>query len=106
MKTIYYNGEVYNGELPFKQAFIVKDGRFIFVGDTESAIDMADAGDVLVDLEKRFVCSGFNDSHMHLLGFGKALQQGDLTKHTESLEDIVEKWSFCKQWFGLSGRAS
>lgn len=44
MKTIYYNGIVYTGELPLKQAFIVKDGRFIFVGDTKSARSMAKSG--------------------------------------------------------------
>ncbi len=90
MKTIYYNGVVYTGELPLRQAFIVEDGRFLFAGNTEDAMRMADAGDELVDLEGRFVCSGFNDSHMHVLGFGKLLQDARLSEHTASLSEMLD----------------
>ncbi len=90
MKTIYYNGVVYTGELPLQQAFIEENGSFLYAGDTQTAKSMADRDDLLVDLEGRFVCSGFQDSHMHLLGFGKALQEAQLAKHTDSLEGMLE----------------
>ncbi|HIZ80372.1 MAG TPA: amidohydrolase, partial [Candidatus Lachnoclostridium stercorigallinarum] len=36
-----------------------------------------------------FVCSGFNDSHMHLLGFGNALSCAPLSAHTGSLKEML-----------------
>lgn len=90
MKTIYYHGQVYCGELPLKEAFIEADGKFVFAGTNEEALGQKAEGDVLVDLEGRFVCSGFNDSHMHLLGLGNALSSARLDGHTGSLEEVVE----------------
>ncbi len=89
MRTIYYNGSVYTGELPLQQAFVEEDGIFLYAGDTETAKMMADSEEQLVDLEGRFVCAGFNDSHMHVLGFGKLLKQAILAEHTSSLADVL-----------------
>ncbi|MCB7317969.1 amidohydrolase [Lacrimispora sp. 210928-DFI.3.58] len=89
MKTIYYNGRVYTGSLPLVEAFVVEKGKFLFAGSSAEAKAMAAEGDVLSDLEGHFVCSGFNDSHMHLLGFGNALNAAQLAKHTESLADMI-----------------
>ena len=89
MKTVYYNGTVYTGALPLVQAFVEEDGRFVFAGTNEEARMAAGEQAELIDLEGRFVCSGFNDSHMHLLGFGSALNSAQLAKHTESLQDMV-----------------
>ena len=66
MKTIYYNGAVYTGQLPLAEAFVEESGVFTFAGSNEEAVKMAESGDRLVDLKGNFVCSGFNDSHMHL----------------------------------------
>ena len=67
--NIFISGRVYtqNGMM---QAFVVDNGRFIYVGDNDGA--MAYDGEV-TDLKGRFVCAGFNDSHMHLLNFGYSL---------------------------------
>ena len=70
MKTIYYNGAVYTGTLPLAEAFAVENGRFLFAGTSEAAKALAADNDRLIDLGGRFVCSGFNDSHMHLLNYG------------------------------------
>ena len=61
----------------------------MFAGTNEEARMAAGEQAELIDLEGRFVCSGFNDSHMHLLGFGSALNSAQLAKHTESLQDMV-----------------
>ena len=50
MKTIYYHGQVYCGELPLKEAFIEADGKFVFAGTSEEAISQKTEGDVLVDI--------------------------------------------------------
>lgn len=90
MKTIYYNGVVYTGRMPLAEAFAVEDGEFVFAGSNEEAKALAKGEDVFVDLEGRFVCSSFNDSHMHLLGFGNALSVAQLANHTNSLADLLE----------------
>ena len=89
MKTIYYNGRIYTGTLPLQQAFAVENGKFLFAGSDHDTLSLAGSGDSLVDLGGRFVCSGFNDSHMHLLSYGKALQAARLAEHTQSLKELV-----------------
>lgn len=89
MKTIFYNGRIYTGTLPLQQAFAVENGKFLFAGSDHDTLSLADSGDSLVDLGGRFACSGFNDSHMHLLSYGKALQAARLAEHTQSLKELV-----------------
>lgn len=89
MRTIYYNGSVYTGDLPLVQAFVVENGTFLFAGTSEEARAMAQEEDSLVDLQGRFVCSGFNDSHMHLLSYGNMLNTAQLAGRTGSLADMI-----------------
>lgn len=90
MKKVYYNGQVYTGELPLQQAFVEENGKFTYVGTSEAACEMAESEDELIDLKGQFVCAGFNDSHMHVLGFGSALQKARLDEHTTSLGEMLE----------------
>ena len=87
MKTVYYNGKIYTGQLPLCSAFIVEDDRFVFIGSDLDAL--AQNFDICVDLQGKFVCAGFNDSHMHLLNYGQALMVAPLHLHTGSLEDML-----------------
>ena len=93
MKTIYYNGEVYTGDLPLEEAFIVEDGKFANVGTNEKIKSLIGDGDLLIDLNGKFVCSGFNDSHMHLLNYGASLLSMKLADHTTSLEELIKYMS-------------
>lgn len=95
MKTIYYNGRIYTGQLPFQEAFAVEGSRFLQVGDTEQLLRLAGEEDTLVDLGGHFVCAGFNDSHMHLLNFGQFLYGAQLAGHTSSLSELL---SFLKDY--------
>lgn len=90
MRTFYYNGIVYTGALPLAEAFAVEGDSFIFAGSNEEAKAMMQDGDSVVDLAGRFVCCGFNDSHMHLLSFGNTLNTAQLASHTESLADLIQ----------------
>ena len=90
MKHIYFNGKVYTGSLPLAEAFAVENGKFIFAGSSKSVLKLAGEGDVCTDLKGRFVCSGFNDSHMHLLGYGNSLCSARLAARTESLADMLQ----------------
>ena len=90
MRTLYENGRVYTGQLPLTEAFVVEDGRFVFAGGVEQARLAAGPDAQVVDLEGAFVCAGFNDSHMHLLNYGYALQVADLSSHTGSLAEVLD----------------
>ena len=79
MKTIYHGGQVFTGSLPLAQAFAVEDGRFLAAGTDEELLALRAEGDALVDLAGRFVCPGFNDSHMHLVNYGNLMNMCDLT---------------------------
>ena len=87
MKTLYFNGRVYTGTLPLVSAFAVADGCFIFAGSDSEGFSLG--CEKSEDLQGRFVCAGFNDSHMHLLNYGQALSAADLASHTESLEGML-----------------
>lgn len=89
MKTLYYNGIVYTGSLPCVEAFVVEDGKFTFVGTSEEALHYHSDGET-VDLNGSFVCPGFNDSHMHLLGFGQTLSNAHLDQHTDRLSNVLQ----------------
>ncbi len=89
MKTVYYNGIVYTGELPLKEAFAVSEDKFIFAGSSEEALALLCEGDEKVNLGGKFVSPGFIDSHMHVLNYGQALSCARLDEHTQSLEDMT-----------------
>ncbi len=89
MKTAYINARVYTGEGPLCEAFIVKDGIFTHTGSNKQILSLLSEDDRCMDLEGRFVCPGFNDSHMHLLGSGAALKSAPLKEHTGSLRELT-----------------
>lgn len=90
MRTLYINGQVFTGALPLAQAFAVCDGRFTAVGSTDEILAQKQENDILIDLQGRFVCPGFIDSHMHLLGLGSNLESCALAQHTSSLKEMQE----------------
>ena len=89
MRTAYFHGRVYTGDLPLCEAFLVEDGRFLKAGSDGAVLAALRDGDGRVDLGGRFVCTGFNDSHMHLLGFGSGLRMARLAGHTGSLAEML-----------------
>ena len=87
MKIAYIHGQVYTGSLPLQQAFLEEDGKFLAVGSDETVL--SHNADQVVDLEGKFVCAGFNDSHMHLLNLGQALSVAPLHLYTGSLQEML-----------------
>ena len=90
MKTLYINGRVFTGALPLREAFAVEDGVFCAAGSTGEILALRQSGDRTVDLGGRFVCPGFNDSHMHLANYGFALSTCSLSDHTSSIAAIQD----------------
>ena len=89
MQTIYTGGRVFTGSEALQQAFIVEEGRFIAVGTDEEMRSLAQPGDRFIPLHGRFVCPGFNDSHMHLLNLGNTMTQCQLSS-VRSLEELQQ----------------
>ena len=90
MKTLYFNGQVYPGCLPLVDAFVVDGDTLCYVGSEAQARSLLSPRDAEVDLQGRFVCAGFNDSHMHLLGYGNMLHAAQLAPRTHSLSDMLD----------------
>ena len=90
MKTLYKNGLIFTGSLPLAQSFLVEGKTILRVGGAELVRETeSDPAVVTVDLKGQFVCSGFQDSHMHLVSYGRLLQEAPLAAHTQSLSDML-----------------
>ncbi|MBE6038114.1 MAG: amidohydrolase [Anaerofustis stercorihominis] len=89
MKTLYVNGCVFTGELPLAEAFAVENDKFIAVGSTDAILALYNDGDEKIDLEGKFVCAGFNDSHMHVVNYGFSMLGCDLATNTYSVEQLI-----------------
>lgn len=60
------------------EAFVVRDGRFLYVGSNAEARKLAARNARILNAEGRRIVPGIIDAHMHLLGGGKQLAQLDL----------------------------
>lgn len=88
MRQIYKNGKIYTGEGSLCEAFLVENGIFTKVGTNHEMMSCKRIEDTVIDLKGKFVCAGFNDSHMHLVYFGYSLGMVDLSNHTGSLKEM------------------
>ena len=88
MKKLFVNGCVFTGCGAAAEAFAVENGRFCAVGSTDEVLALKAQGDQVTDLGGRFVCAGFIDSHMHVLGFGGMMSMCNLMEHTTSIADL------------------
>jgi len=71
-------------------AVAMSDGRIVYVGDDAGARRYSGDLTRAIDLKGKFVVPGFNDSHCHLYGLGKALAEINLNG-TISAEDVVSR---------------
>jgi hypothetical protein len=72
------------------EAFVVRNGRFAFVGTLRGAKNYASRGAKTLDLAHATVLPGLIDSHMHLLRVGLALHEVDLF-HLTSYAEVIRK---------------
>lgn len=89
MKTAFFNGKVYTGDLPLQEAFLTENGRFLRTGSNEAVLSCLGPDGIKTDMNGSFVCAGFIDSHMHLLSFGQSLYGAKLAEHTGSLREML-----------------
>ncbi|MCF8379447.1 MAG: amidohydrolase [Bacteroidales bacterium] len=89
---IVYNAVVYTVDDSFsvKEAFAVKDGKFLAIGTTEAILN-AYSSEQTIDAKGKPIYPGFNDAHCHFYGYGtNKIQRADLTG-TTSFEEVVER---------------
>jgi predicted amidohydrolase YtcJ len=89
---IVTNGTIHTVDPHFVnlEAFVVRNGRFAFVGSLRGARDYAKRGAKTLDLAHATVLPGLIDAHMHLTQVGFALHEADL-HHLPSYEDVIRK---------------
>src|SRR5471030_2402334 len=69
---ILYNGAIHtvDRDAPKATAVAISDGKFIAVGDDASVMLLAADTTIKIDLKKKTVVPGINDSHTHLIRGG------------------------------------
>ena len=90
--SIFVNAKIYTlDELqPTATALVVSGDRFIYVGDSEEAMNYAGPQTQLIDLEGKVVIPGLTESHMHFDGLGRTLLSAPLDVYWLELEVLQE----------------
>jgi predicted amidohydrolase YtcJ len=69
---VLFNGKIHtvDSELPFATAVAIHEGKIIAVGDDAPILKYAGESTTVINLEKKRVIPGINDSHTHLIRGG------------------------------------
>jgi len=89
---ILFNGKLHtvDPERPHATAVAIADGKFLVVGTDAQAMAYRDASTKLVDLNRRTVIPGLNDSHLHLIRGGLNYNLELRWEGVPSLSDALE----------------
>lgn len=92
MGTLWVNGKIYtlNKEDEMTRSMYVENGRILKMGE-EGHLRRTYAGRIeeVVNLEGKSVYPAFTDSHIHLIGYGEALERVDASEAT-NLRELLE----------------
>lgn len=107
--TVYYNGDIITmeGEIPnYAEAVVEQDGKILFVGSSEDAIQMAGEGPKMIDLQGRTMLPGFIDGHAHFANFSaQAIGAQLLPPPDAGAKDIPSIIALLKEWDTPENRA-
>ena len=89
---IVHNANIYTVDNDFSkaQAFAVKDGKFVAVGDEETIIRQYVAEET-IDAQGDAVYPGFMDGHCHFTGYGENLIRWADLKGCQSFDEVIER---------------
>lgn len=93
MKKVFFNAKVYVEKGVYAQAVLAEDGIIRAVGTDAEVLAAADADGLpyeKVDCGGRTMLPGLNDSHMHLLMFGRSLYKVK-TDDVKSIDELVQR---------------
>lgn len=91
---IVHNANVYTVDADFSkaQAFAVKDGKFVAVGD-ENEITGHYSAKETIDAQGNAVYPGFMDGHSHFTGYGENLVRWADLRGCRSYDEVIERLS-------------
>jgi predicted amidohydrolase YtcJ len=89
--AIVFNAKIYTVDDAFSkaEAFAVKDGKFVAVGNTSDILTKYEA-DKKIDINGETVFPGFIDAHCHFYKLGMDKQNVDLVG-TKSYEEVIQR---------------
>ena len=89
---IVHNANIYtvNDNFTKAQAFAVKDGKFIAVGDEKTIMRQYSAKET-IDAQGDAVYPGFMDGHSHFTGYGENLVRWADLKGCRSFDEVIER---------------
>ncbi len=90
MSILFYNGKVstLTQEQDTFQAIGLSENKIDFLGDNRQAMQALENYDTCIDLKGKLVLPGFNDSHLHVLGYGMT-QNSLLLENCNSIDEII-----------------
>jgi predicted amidohydrolase YtcJ len=79
--TVILHGKIYtvNPRQPWAEAVAIRNGKIIAVGSDKSIAAYQGASTKIIDAREQMVLPGFFDSHIHILGGAKTLDELDLS---------------------------
>ncbi len=75
---------------PRAEAVAIRDGRILAVGTNHAITGYAGPDTKVIDLAGRALLPGFSDNHLHLLGYGLALQQVNVAQ-VDGVDQVIER---------------
>ena len=106
---IVHNARIYTADAarPVVDAFAVRGGRIVFVGDVAGARALTGPRTQVVDAGGRTVIPGMTDAHAHVAGLGQAVRTVHLvgtTSYAEVIARVVERARTTPRGEWITGR--
>ncbi|OAN11690.1 urease [Photobacterium jeanii] len=92
---IFTNANLY--QAPSSQAIVVHQGRFVFIGDTQAAMQYQGEHTETIDLEGAFVMPGFVDNHNHIFEAASDVGGNCELGMDASLEEQIPFLEYCRK---------
>ena len=89
---IVHNANIYTVDKDFSkaQAFAVKDGKFVAIGDEKQIMQQYTAAET-IDAQGDAVYPGYMDGHCHFTGYGENLVRWADLKGCRSFDEVIER---------------
>lgn len=101
---VYFGGDIITMEgdsAQYAEAVAVKDGKILWVGTKDEAMDAAGAGHKMIDLKGQAMLPGFIDAHGHIFASGiQALAANLLPPPDGQGAEVSDLITITKKWVG------
>ena len=93
---VFTNGKIYtvNENQPWASAIVVKEGKIIYVGSDQEALNFKDSQTKAFDLNGKMMLPGFHDIHVHPVHGGVTFLQCNLSD-IQGIDNLLSKIKVC-----------